>query len=63
MTEWISVKDRLPEEGQRVLVCDKEKDLMTGFYTTFDNGRWYDHTDTSQIYVTHWKYLDEPPNE
>lgn len=28
MQEWISVKDRLPEDEQSVLMCDKEVNLI-----------------------------------
>ena len=56
--EWISVKDRLPEEEARVLVY-------------LDSNRNYTKTDTDRLInskwvrwgrdVTHWMPLPEPP--
>lgn len=56
--EWISVKDRLPEEEARVLVY-------------LDSNRSYTKTDTDRLInskwvrwdrdVTHWMPLPEPP--
>ena len=61
MNEWISVKDRLPEENVRVLVWLDE--------TLYD----YTHIDTDRLKrnawvrwgkaVTYWMPLPEPPKE
>ncbi len=60
MNNWISVKDRLPEEDVRVLVyINSERS-----YTKIDTDRikygkwirWYKD-------VTHWQPLPEPPKE
>lgn len=63
MSEWISVKDRLPEKSAPVLICanghrvtayyDKVKEV---FRLTEDENMHY-LTDC----VTHWTYLPEPP--
>ena len=59
MNNWISVKDRLPKNDNRVLVYMHENRLS---YTKIDtdrlvNGEWVRWSDT----VTHWQPLPEPP--
>ena len=58
VNEWISVEERLPKEGVRVLVYLKEK---VGRYTQTDTDRvvntWVRWGDD----VTHWMPLPEPP--
>ncbi len=68
--EWISVKDRLPEHGQDVIVYGpdgvvayvtymaNDNLLYTGFY--FDVGGEYI---TLLKGITHWMPLPEPPNK
>lgn len=51
MSEWISVKDRMPEVGTEVLICAREKYgnrcsiITTAFYedgtVLEDNSRWH----------------------
>ena len=60
--QWISVKDRLPNEDTRVLVYLNIKKLDANTYTYFDtdrllNGKWV----RWNSYVTHWMLLPEPP--
>jgi hypothetical protein len=59
MAEWISVKDRLPEEGANVLIYNKEY-LHKGLIETdyYENNRFRYFRDT----VTHWMPLPSPPN-
>ena len=62
--EWISVKDRLPENDQWVLCFMKDKSF--GTFRVFqwnyidwqwnDGNEWFDEKD-----VTHWMPLPEPP--
>ena len=59
MAEWISVKDRLPESGKRVLACD---DFGKIFFSKWLGGVgcWIDEKHNVG-HVTHWMPLPEPP--
>lgn len=65
MDEWISVKDKLPELGEKVLIygtCNGEKyysvDILAPYFDEnverFKSYRWHKE-------VTHWMPLPEPP--
>ncbi len=58
--EWISVKDRLPEDNSEKLAYDGCIIILL----VFIGGIWINHTD-DYIYsgVTHWMTLPEPPKE
>ena len=59
--EWISVKDRLPETGERVLVC------IGAVFEAFidDGGKWQRYYSAPLNEVlgepTHWMPLPQPP--
>lgn len=55
--EWISVKDRMPEEGEVVLVYNAKLDSMHIEYPLY-LGEPKLHFDAD---VTHWQYLPEKP--
>lgn len=63
MAEWISVEDRLPEDGSCVLVCFQVRDgsrcISAGNYSYY-LARWIIR-DIAQ--VTHWMPLPEMPKE
>ena len=68
MTEWISVKDRLPEDITNVLVFGEYWKVMIAQLDFFngDGKAWYEknggfrgHVDSDNI--THWMPLPEPP--
>lgn len=65
MPEWISVKDRLPEEMQTVLVFDQIEKISTmTFYTDSMYGKCWSDDYEQEInlgWVTHWMPLPEPP--
>ena len=62
--EWISVKDRLPEENGRYLTANKRHDdKIDVFDLWFDGGFWYidDEDDMFDFEVTHWMPMPQPP--
>lgn len=62
---WISVKNRLPEEGQTVLVLDKWGHIRDRTLKTIGNGFVCFTPDGMQPGrdITHWKPMPEPPKE
>lgn len=68
--EWISVKDRMPERNELVLVCaaSTARGGKIRFVGAYD-GFWFLQTAadtiglTIQYDVTHWMPLPEPPKE
>lgn len=63
MSEWVSVKDRMPPEETDVLVfC--QKDPMIGYTVAgFFYGAWksFETEDDTWGVVTHWMPLPDPP--
>lgn len=60
MSEWISIKDRTPEDGTRdeFLICDEYGRVRMSDWCYDDQIGWcfwYDHE------ATHWMPLPEPP--
>lgn len=63
---WISVKDRLPEEGGYYLICQKDK---SWFDEVIQTARWNKVTQSFRgaqagcfmEFVTHWMPLPQPP--
>lgn len=63
--KWISVKDRLPKEGETVLVFgywhEKFQPLMC-YLIPHRKGEWFTNVAGQQVYtVTHWMPLPQPP--
>ena len=57
---WISVKDRLPEKGERVIIIC-EAGIQIGWLTLKNN--WVIFGDTIINEVLYYKPLPEPPKE
>jgi len=65
--QWISVEDRLPEEGQHILISILHKYSNAPWeynitYSVYKSGTW---RDSDHIYMTptHWMSLPQPPTE
>ena len=68
MSEWISVKDRLPEIGVFCLVFSSETSIgdFVGYLESDNYWKCYVPTEgrsNDNDWVTHWMPLPEPPNE
>ena len=62
MSNWISVKERMPDDGVRVLVYSKHK--WTSIGSTIKGHKvkkFYDGDGLSWNSITHWMPLPEPP--
>lgn len=59
---WISTKDRLPEFGQRVIICrQKEKGVPYIEQATLGLGGWWKVYGTNVKNVDFWMPMPEPP--
>ncbi len=64
-TAWISVKDRLPKRGVRVIVCQAFNDgstfaRMATRVKINQVDRWYDDDGFEVEYITHWQRIVLP---
>lgn len=61
-TKWISVKDRLPEDGE-IVIC-KDLHFFDVLQWSSTNETWFGaHAIHGKDYVTHWMPLPESPEE
>jgi hypothetical protein len=73
---WISVKERLPEAGEVVLIVEAKFgrryprvligwiDDQTNDWTYEEEGQlWRESASSDHYYITHWMALPEPPEE
>lgn len=64
MSEWISVKDRLPKPYERVLTYRKDYAIDTETYKgKFGKNIMWSWDVEAMTPVTHWMPLPEPPKE
>ena len=65
MAEWISVKDRLPYDGEKVLVHIDGGNIRIGWYVVNrDGASGFELSHGGFVlldYFTHWMPLPEPP--
>jgi hypothetical protein len=69
--EWISIKDRLPEDEELVVIfngSDDEYPILTAKLSSpGPNGTWYEpihhEWDIDFKFVSHWMPLPKPPNQ
>ena len=64
--KWVSVNDRLPNDGQDVLayLYNGEETRIAPF--NYDKGTWYDCVMNCTVAInsiTHWMPLPDPPKE
>ena len=64
--KWISVEERLPNVGEKVMVCGVKNGMQVGTFRGISrhgkNRKWLWKKDTI-LEVTHWMPLPEPPKE
>lgn len=58
--KWISVKERLPEPGERVLYCYRG---FVGEGYVIRSGEWERAGIWTRYYPSYWMPLPEPPKE
>jgi hypothetical protein len=72
MSEWISVKERLPEIGEQISFIATSKKVIQNqnghVWFSHNENQWVENGACSQWYpireqVTHWMPLPEPPKE
>ena len=67
-SDWVSVKDRLPKIGERVMVCQSFNDgsafvRMATRVKINQVDRWYDDEGFEVEYITHWQPIVLPKKE
>ena len=58
MSEWIRVRDALPDEYERVEVRVKGKENQTAWFEDVETGIAWLNEDDYNIHVTSWRYQE-----
>lgn len=63
LNEWVSVKDRFPEEGTLVLIYRKDEPLSVDYMVDLspEHPIWACLLQDEMYKVTHWMTLPKPP--
>ena len=61
--KWISVKERLPEVVQNVIVCNTWNDMEIAWFNGVEFTVEFRDEDIPLKHTTHWMPLPEPPTE
>lgn len=59
--KWVSVEDRLPDDGQEVLMLMADGAVMSDL--NIHTGTYYEKYGFERSRVTHWMRLPELPND
>lgn len=59
---WISVEERMPEDGMEVIVCTIHGDVTWAYYR-YSRMEWFRNCIRFTQTVTHWMPMPEPPKE
>ena len=59
-SEWVSVKDKLPDIETSVLVCNERGEIFLSWASDVDVFWFYNEEEDNR--VTHWQPLPEPPD-
>lgn len=67
MSEWISVKDKLPPHEEYILIYESYKEMTFEYYSLayYDETKkkFFNASDASDETPTHWMPLPSSPNE
>lgn len=64
--DWISVKDRLPDDNELCLICAEGGGICIAYYQPIgdkfsDHEPFWQSSNCRFSFVTHWQHLPEPP--